>query len=118
MIASMRMSPFWGRAAWVIHRASGVAVLLFLLVHVGDTALVRLGPQAYDTVIAVYRQGVFRAFEILGMGAVLFHAVNGLRITVQDLWPGWVPVQRPLVYSSYVVTALLWVPAAYFMAVR
>jgi succinate dehydrogenase / fumarate reductase, cytochrome b subunit len=118
VIAVMRANPLWGRAAWVLHRASGVGVLLFLLIHVGDTALIRLGPHVYDTVIAVYRQGAFRALEIVLMAAVLFHALNGLRVTIQDLWPGWISVQRPMVYGTYLLTAALWLPSAYFMAIR
>ena len=118
MIATLRVNPAWGRAAWLLHRASGVGVLLFLLLHIGDTALVRLGPQAYDTVVAVYRNGAFRGLEIVLMAAVLFHAINGLRITIQDLWPGWLPVQRSMVYGTYALTAALWLPSAYFMAVR
>jgi succinate dehydrogenase / fumarate reductase cytochrome b subunit len=106
------------RAAWVIHRGSGVGILLFLVVHIGDTAMVRLGPDAYNTVVAVYRQAAFRALEILLMGAVLFHAFNGIRVTVQDLWSGWLPFERPMLYSTYGLTIVLWVVAAFFMATR
>lgn len=118
MMLTLRGNPVWGRAAWLLHRASGVGVLLFLLIHVGDTALLRLGPGPYDAVIAVYRDGAFRGLEIVLMAAVLFHAFNGLRLTVQDLWPGWPSVERPMLYGTYVLTAALWLPSAYFMAVR
>lgn len=93
-------------------------MLLFLLVHVGDTALVRLGPAYYDAVVATYRNAAFRALEIVLMGAVLFHSFNGLRIVVIDLWPGWLPFNRALVNAAYLLTAACWLPAAYFMAVR
>lgn len=118
MTVTRRRNPVWGRAAWLLHRASGVGVLLFLLMHVGDTALLRLGPGAYNAFIAVYRNGVFRGLEIVLMAAVLFHALNGLRITVQDLWPGWPSVERPMIYGTYGLTAALWLPAAYFVAVH
>ena len=42
-----------GMWTWVLHRITGVSVFFFLLVHVLDTALVRVSPQAYDLVIAM-----------------------------------------------------------------
>jgi len=107
-----------GRLAFVIHRASGVGVLLFLFLHVGDTALVRVGPGAYDTVVALYRQAAFRVLEILLMGAVLFHAFNGVRLTVQDFWGGWLRYEKPMLATTYAVTVLVWVTSGYFMATR
>jgi succinate dehydrogenase / fumarate reductase cytochrome b subunit len=95
-----------------------VGVLLFVILHVGDIALVRLGPDTFNALVFVYRQAVFRALEILLMGAVLFHSFNGLRVTVQDLWPGWLPRARGMLWATYVLTVVGWVPSAYFMAVR
>ncbi len=106
------------RAAWVVHRASGVGVLLFVFLHVGDTALVRLGPGAYDAVVALYRKAAFRALEIALMGAVLFHAFNGIRVTVQDFWGGWLAHEKRMLYGTYALTVLLWLVSAYFMATR
>ena len=44
-----------GMWTWVLHRITGVSVFFFLLVHVLDTALVRVSPEAYDLVIATYK---------------------------------------------------------------
>lgn len=106
------------RGAWILHRASGVGVLLFLLVHIADVALVRLGPDAFNALIFVYRQTFFRALEIALMGAVLFHAFNGSRITIQDFWPNWLARERPMLWAVYVLTIAFWVPASFFMATR
>ena len=118
MIAAIRRDTLRYRAAWLLHRASGVAVLLFLLLHVVDVALVQAGPGAFDALLLVYRHAVFRALEILLMGAVLFHAFNGLRLTVQDFWSGWLAVERPMLMAVYLLTLAAWLPAAFFMATR
>lgn len=34
--------------AWVLHRICGATIFFFLFVHVVDTALVRVSPQAYN----------------------------------------------------------------------
>ena len=40
-----------GMWSWVAHRITGVLIFFFLLVHVLDTALVRVSPEAYNAVI-------------------------------------------------------------------
>ena len=34
--------------SWVLHRITGAIVFFFLFIHVLDTALVRISPQAYN----------------------------------------------------------------------
>ena len=40
-----------GMWSWVAHRVTGVLIFFFLFVHVLDTALVRVSPEAYDEVV-------------------------------------------------------------------
>src|SRR3954467_9427291 len=47
-----------GMWSWVLHRITGVAIFFFLLVHILDTALVRLSPAAYDAVISTYKNPI------------------------------------------------------------
>lgn len=72
--------------AWVAHRIAGQLIYVFLLVHVLDTALVLVSPEAYDTVIATYKNPVVGVAELGLVGAVLFHALNGLRVIAVDAW--------------------------------
>ncbi len=118
MIAELRTGTGRWRLAWLLHRGSGLGLLAFLIIHVGDTALVRLGPSYYDAVVAVYRNAFFRALETILLVAVLFHALNGIRITLMDFWPGWFRHQRALINTTYGLTAVTWLASAYFMATR
>lgn len=117
MIA-LRQDTWRRRAAWILHRSSGIGVLLFLVLHVGDTALVRIGPDTYNAVVALYRRAAFRGLEVVLMGGVLFHAFNGIRITLQDVWGGWLRFEKPMLYGTYGMTLALWVVAGFFMATR
>lgn len=72
----------------MLHRLTGLGVLLFLCVHIIDTALIGWGPELFNKVISVYRHPFFRVSEIFLFGAVLYHSLNGVRITLVDLWPG------------------------------
>lgn len=89
-----------GQWAWLAHRITGVAVILFLFAHVVDTAVVGWGPEAYERVMAVYHNPIVRLLELGLVAAVLYHALNGLRITVIDFWPGMARYWRALSYAT------------------
>jgi len=75
-----------GMWMWVAHRVTGVAIFFFLLVHVIDTALVRVSPEAYNEIIASYKTPLYGLVEAGLVGAIAFHAFNGLRIIAVDTW--------------------------------
>ncbi len=104
-----------GMWTWLLHRATGLGILLFLLVHVVDTAAVIYWPEFYDASLNLYRHPVFRVAEVGIFFAVLFHALNGLRIIIQDFWPRTMHRQRQLVYAVTALTALTILPVAYLM---
>ena len=75
-----------GMWSWVAHRVTGFAIFFFLLVHVADTAMVRVSPEAYNTVIAAYKNPIMGIGEAGLVLAILFHAFNGIRIMLVDFW--------------------------------
>ncbi|NUS45174.1 MAG: succinate dehydrogenase, cytochrome b556 subunit [Mycobacteriaceae bacterium] len=75
-----------GMWSWALHRITGVAIFFFLFVHVLDTALVRIDPHMYDEVIDTYKNPIVGLMEVGLVGAVLFHALNGVRIILVDFW--------------------------------
>ncbi|MCU1526861.1 MAG: sdhC [Frondihabitans sp.] len=83
-----------GMWSWVLHRITGVSIYFFLLVHILDTALVRVSPRAYNAVIDTYKQPVMGLGEAALVGAIGFHALNGLRIILIDFWAGGAKHQR------------------------
>nr|WP_275436724.1 succinate dehydrogenase, cytochrome b556 subunit [Helcobacillus sp. ACRRO] len=96
-----------GMWSWVAHRISGMLLFLFLIVHVLDTALVTVSPEAYNVVIGHYKTVVFGLGEMGLVGAVLFHALNGLRIIAVDFWSKGPAKQRALFWGVVIVWALM-----------
>jgi succinate dehydrogenase / fumarate reductase cytochrome b subunit len=97
--------------SWVLHRITGVAIFFFLLVHILDTALVRVSPEAYNAVISQYQTPLMGLGELGLVGAIVFHAFNGLRIIAIDFWNA--KYQRVLFYvviGLWVVTMLGFAP--------
>ena len=75
-----------GMWSWVLHRITGATIFFFLFVHVLDTALVRVSPQAYNEVIDTYKTPIVGLMELGLVAAVLFHALNGIRVILIDFW--------------------------------
>lgn len=73
---------FAGHWAWALHRASGLGILAFLLVHVLDIALLPFAPTVYDRTVASYAEPYLVPMEIALVAAVVYHALNGLRLVV------------------------------------
>jgi succinate dehydrogenase / fumarate reductase cytochrome b subunit len=107
-----------GMWSWVAHRITGVLTFFFLFVHVLDTALVRVSPDAYDTVIATYKSPIMILFELGLLAAVLFHAFNGIRVMLVDFWSQGPRFQRPMLWTVIGLWVLLIVPAAISMLIR
>lgn len=99
-----------GMWSWVGHRITGVLIFVFLLVHVLDTSLVRVSPEAYDAVIATYKNPVVGLGEAGLVAAVLFHAFNGVRIMLVDFWRQGARYQRQMFWGVVGLSGLLFVP--------
>ena len=104
-----------GQWSWLLHRITGIGVFFFLLAHIVDTAMIGWGPKVYNETIAIYRRPLFRVGEVILAGAVLYHALNGIRIIIIDFWPGSTAVQKKLAYAVAVTFAVIFVPAAIYM---
>ena len=100
-----------GMWSWVLHRITGVAIFFFLLVHVLDTSLVRLSPEAYNAVINTYKTPIIGLAELGLVAAILYHALNGLRIIAIDFWRKGVKYQNVM---FWVVVAIAFVIFAAF----
>lgn len=100
-----------GQWSWVLHRVTGVVVILFLFAHVLDTAVVGWGPAAYDRVVSIYKNPVVQLLEWILVAAVLFHAFNGVRIMIVDFWPRAARRHRELSYGTIgvFVAVMIWV---------
>jgi succinate dehydrogenase / fumarate reductase cytochrome b subunit len=96
-----------GQWSWILHRVTGLGVLGFLCMHVIDTSLMLAGEEAYNHLIrSVYQQWWFQPAEIALGGALVYHALNGLRIILIDLWEGALThdhTLRRLVVASFLL---------------
>jgi len=107
-----------GMWSWVAHRITGVATFFFLFVHVLDTALVRVSPDTYDRIIETYKNPLVNLMEVGLVGAVLYHALNGIRVMLIDFWEKGARFQRPMLWVIVAVWVVVMIPGIYFMLER
>lgn len=96
-----------GMWSWVLHRITGIAIYFFLLVHILDTAVIRVSPEVYNGVISAYQTPIMGLGEIVLVGAVVLHAFNGLRVILVDMFPAMTRIQRQLFWIVVVVSLIL-----------
>ncbi len=104
-----------GQWVWVAHRLTGVAIILFLFAHVVDTAVIGWGPEAYNKVMKAYANPIVRTLELGLVAAVLFHAINGVKIMLVDFWPRAALFHKKLTLGAVIVFFVAMVPITIIM---
>ncbi len=82
---------------FVLHRIGGLGMAIFITVHILSSFL---GGSVGQFLNNVYENWAFQIFIFF---CVLFHAINGLRITILDLWPKLLPHQREAIWVEWAV---------------
>ena len=104
-----------GMWSWILHRGTGLMVLGFLFLHILDTSLIGFGKHHYDTFVNIYKTAWFRPLEVLLIGAVIYHSMNGLRVILIDFWDRGVRYERQLSTAVNVVSLVMFIPSAFVM---
>jgi len=112
---SIRYRGRSGHWSWIAHRLSGLAILGFLVIHVWDTANAHFYPELYQWSVDVFKHPVFAVGEISLMGAVLYHAFNGIRISILDFKPELWQYQKRSALIVWVLFLVLFIPIGLFM---
>jgi succinate dehydrogenase / fumarate reductase cytochrome b subunit len=76
----------WGveRYAYILHRLTGLGILLYLLMHTVVTSLRAAGIYMWVEG-GFFHKPIFRVGEFLVFGAFAFHAFNGVRLVLVEL---------------------------------
>jgi succinate dehydrogenase / fumarate reductase cytochrome b subunit len=114
----LRYRPHEGMVAFLLHRISGLATLLFLGIHIVDTSLVYFFPGSYNDAIGLYRTPFFMGGEIALVAGVIYHGINGARIALFDLFfpAAWNrTTEKQSVWITILISFILWLPAGIIM---
>ena len=82
---------------YVLHRIGGLGMAIFVTMHILSSFL---GGDIGVFLNTIYESWVFQIFIFF---CVLFHAINGLRITILDLFPKLLEHQREAIWVEWAV---------------
>jgi succinate dehydrogenase / fumarate reductase cytochrome b subunit len=99
--AGLRYKGKLGMANWILHRITGLGIVLFVGTHV---VMGFLGQQfADDTAFAVNAIYESWGFQLFVYFSVLFHAFNGSRLALMDIFPGLIRFQREMIWLQWLI---------------
>jgi succinate dehydrogenase / fumarate reductase cytochrome b subunit len=102
-----------GQYAWVLHRATGAGILFFLLVHILDIMLIGLGRDVYDHTVEFYSHPFIIPMEIMLVGAVIYHTLNGLRVIAVNFSSRGPSMEKRFFWWVLGLTVLLTIPSVF-----
>src|SRR4030042_937513 len=82
---------------FILHRIGGLGIVTFVGMHILASFM---GGRIGSFINIVYEHW---AFQIVIFFCVLFHAINGLRIVILDLWPKLIEHQREAIWLEWMV---------------
>ena len=82
---------------YVLHRIGGLGMAIFVTVHILSSFV---GGKTGVWLNSIYENWGFQLFIFF---CALFHAINGLRITILDLWPSLLVHQREAIWLEWMV---------------
>lgn len=95
LIEGLRYQGKGPMLTFILHRIGGLGIVLFVSVHLLSSFL---GGQAGIFLNTIYEHWLFQIFIFF---CAIFHAVNGLRIVILDLWPKLVEHQREAIWVEW-----------------
>lgn len=104
-----------GQWSWVLHRVTGLGVVLFLALHVVGVAFAFYAPGLWEKEIFIYQSPLFTIGEFGLVACVFYHAYNGLRIAILDNNPRLWKYQKNAMYFVLGATVVTLVPVFVLM---
>jgi succinate dehydrogenase / fumarate reductase cytochrome b subunit len=88
--------------AYILHRIGGLGIVIFVALHIIASFL---SNQVWGTSAGIFINTIYKhwLFQIFIFFCALFHAINGLRIVILDLWPSLLEYQRETIWLEWFV---------------
>ena len=80
---------------YILHRIGGLGIAIFITIHILSSFV---GGKVGVFTNSIYENWIFQIFIFF---FVLFHAINGLRITILDLFPKLIEHSREAIWIEW-----------------
>jgi succinate dehydrogenase / fumarate reductase cytochrome b subunit len=102
--------------AWILHRISGIAIALFVGLHILASFMMQQFASDIGTSLNIIYESVY--FQVFVFFVVIFHGLNGLRIIILDTWPELLEYQREVTWLQWLVFIPTYGLIVFIMVVR
>jgi succinate dehydrogenase / fumarate reductase cytochrome b subunit len=82
----VKLNPNIGTFSWLLHRITGLLLLLYLFAHLWVLGSANSGAGSFDERLRLVQSPLFHFLEIGLIIVVFYHMVNGLAITIMDFF--------------------------------
>lgn len=95
-----------GFLSFVLRRVTGVALVLYLLLHIWVIGSALSGPEVFNERLNFVQTDFFKILEIALLAAVIYHAFDGIRILLMN-WFQVTDKRKNLFLAVLVVSVLM-----------
>jgi len=95
-----------GFVAFILRRLAGVALVLYLFLHIWVIGSVNDGPEAFNARLALVQTPLFKLLEVGLLAAVLYHGIEGIRLIIVHYF-NVIDYRKSLFYAAFALAALL-----------
>lgn len=95
-----------GFISFVLRRVTGVALVIYLFIHMWVIGSINAGPGVFDARLALVQTTFFKFAEILLLAAVVYHTFDGVRLLIVHYF-NVTEYRKSLFYAAFAVSALL-----------
>lgn len=95
-----------GFVSFALRRFTGVALVLYLFVHMWVIGSVIQGPEAFNARLDMVQSPLFKLGEVLLLAAVVYHGLDGIRLLLVN-WFGVTDYRKSLFYAVMALSVLL-----------
>ena len=87
--------------ASLLHRLTAIIILIFVGLHVVASLTSQRTDAAWATAFNDFYWSPW--FQVVVVFSVIYHAINGLRITLLDFFPGFLRFQREAIWVQWTI---------------
>ncbi len=98
LITALRYKGQGPFLTYILHRIGGLGMAIFITTHILATFVEGRGWKIGDIINDIYISPFFQIFFLFG---VLFHVINGVRITILDLFPKLILYHRQAIMIEW-----------------
>ena len=102
LVTGLRYQGKGPMLTFILHRIGGLGIVIFVGLHISASYLMN---QSWGSSVGIFINSIYEhwLFQIFIFFCALFHAINGLRIVILDLWPKLIEHQREAIWVEWAV---------------